>query len=147
MNKTIIRYPVDEMVSVDKVYYDHLPIETIKTDRNGRKRPVRTRLVSHNGRHTICRDIGLAVRKPYWGRLPVEKVICTEFENTIYLRKIDKRIPIVVEIRNALKLLGYPEGTNVGIWKGAYPNDDILYVQVEGEPVGIYNTKKHLFEE
>lgn len=144
MNKTIIRYPVDEIVSVDQAYYD-LPMEKILPDRNGRKRPQRTQLVSHNGRHTICRDIGLVLGNPYWGRLPVEKVICTDFVNTIYLRKIDKRIPLVAEICNALKLLGYPDGEKVNVWRGEYTPDDIIIVQVEGKNVGRYDMTKHTF--
>lgn len=157
--KQVIRIPEDKWVSVAEIYYK-LPVEKIKPDRNGRKRPQRTRLVSHNGRHTICRDIGLTFGEPYWDMLLVEKVICSEFENKIYLRKKKKieKHPVFREISDALAHLGYPNGTKVDFFlvmkdpillqvsEDQALHEDYILVRPEGETeLRTYNIKKHTF--
>lgn len=157
--KQVIRIPEDKWVSVAEIYYN-LPVEKIKPDRNGRKRPQRTRLVSHNGRHTICRDIGLTLGEPYWDVLPVEKVICSEFENKIYLRGKKKMLkhPVIGEISGAFARLGYPEGTKIEVRlisidpimllfvKDQALLEDCILARPEGEADWWkYNIQKHIF--
>ena len=84
--KQVIRIPEDEMVSVETAY-EQLPIERIKVDRNGRRRQERTKLMSCSGRHVICRDIGYTRLDMCWDPKPVDKIVITDFERRIYLRR------------------------------------------------------------
>lgn len=67
--------------------FDQLPAGTITEDRNGRKHKIKTPLVSHNGRHVIKKDIGHDYGSMYYDDLPVSKVIVSEFEYRIFLKK------------------------------------------------------------
>ena len=60
---------------------------SITEDENGRKHEIKTPLVSHNGRHVIKKDIGHDYGTMYYDDLPVSKVIVSEFEYRIFLRK------------------------------------------------------------
>lgn len=86
MRKGVIRIPEGDLVTVEDCY-EELPLGGIKTDRNGRKREVKVPLVSCNGKHTVCRDIGSTTKRMYWDDYPVEKIVCSEFEMKIYLRR------------------------------------------------------------
>lgn len=86
MTKAVIRIPENEFLTVEAVY-EQLPIEMVVTDRNGRKREVKVSLVSGNGKHVICRDIGMTTRRMLWDDYPVDKIIITRFEIKIYLRR------------------------------------------------------------
>jgi hypothetical protein len=116
--------------------------------------------MSHNGRHTICRDIGLLIWEQYWETLPVEKVICSEFENKIYLRGKKKILkhPVIGEISGAFGRLGYPEGTKIEIHlisidpimlrfvKDQALLEDCILARPEGEADWWkYNIQKHTF--
>ena len=76
----------DSEVTVSEIF-DQLPAGTITEDRNGRKHKIKTPLVSHNGRHVIKKDIGRDYGIMYYNDLPVSKVIVSEFEYRIFLRK------------------------------------------------------------
>ena len=76
----------DSNVTVSEIF-DQIPVGTIKEDRNGRKREIKTPLVSHNGRHVIKKNIGHDCGTMYYDDLPVSKVIVSEFECRIFLRK------------------------------------------------------------
>ena len=76
----------DSEVTVSEIF-DQLPIRSITEDENGRKHEIKTPLVSHNGRHVIKKDIGQDYGIMYYNDLPVSKVIVSEFEYRIFLRK------------------------------------------------------------
>ena len=76
----------DSEVTVSEIF-DQLPAGTVTEDRNGRKHKIKTPLVSHNGRHVIKKDIGHDYGSMYYDDLPVSKVIVSEFEYRIFLRK------------------------------------------------------------
>ena len=76
----------DSEMTVSEIF-DQLPAGTIAEDRNGRKHKIKTPLVSHNGRHVIKKDIGQDYGSMYYDDLPVSRVIVSEFEYRIFLRK------------------------------------------------------------
>lgn len=76
----------DSEMTVSEIF-DQLPAGTITEDRNGRKHKIKTPLVSHNGRHVIKKDIGHDYGSMYYDDLPVSKVIVSEFEWKIFLKK------------------------------------------------------------
>jgi len=76
----------DSEMTVSEIF-DQLPIRSITEDENGRKHEIKTPLVSHNGRHVIKKDIGRDYGIMYYNDLPVSKVIVSEFEYRIFLRK------------------------------------------------------------
>ena len=73
-------------ITVSEIF-DQLPIGSITEDENGRKHEIKTPLVSHNGRHVIKKDIGHDYGTMYYDDLPVSKVIVSEFEYRIFLKK------------------------------------------------------------
>ena len=87
--KFVIRVEEDSVITVDEVY-ERMPIGSIKEDRNGRKREIKIPLVTHNGRHVIERNINHDYGSMYYDELPVSKVIVSEFEWKIFLRKQKK---------------------------------------------------------
>lgn len=76
----------DSEMTVSEIF-DQLPIRSITEDENGRKHEIKTPLVSHNGRHVIKKDIGQDYGIMYYNDLPVSKVIVSEFEYRIFLKK------------------------------------------------------------
>ena len=48
----------EDRFTVWDVYFTIIPFNNLGKDRNGRTVPIRTKVVSQNGRHTICRDFG-----------------------------------------------------------------------------------------
>lgn len=76
----------DADMTVSEMFYQ-LPVGTIKKDKNGRIHEIKIPLVSHNGRHVIKKDIGHDCGRMCYDDLPVSKVIVSEFEYKIFLRK------------------------------------------------------------
>ena len=76
----------DSEMTVSEIF-DQLPIRSITEDENGRKHEIKTPLVSHNGRHVIKKDIGRDYGIMYYNDLPVSKVIVSEYEYRIFLKK------------------------------------------------------------
>ena len=84
------RYTIDIVGSNDitvSEIFDQIPVGTIKEDKNGRIHEIKIPLVSHNGRHVIKKNIGHDYGSMYYDDLPVSKVIVSEFEYRIFLRK------------------------------------------------------------
>ena len=90
MRKAVIRIPEDEFLTVEDAYEQFAPVTCMRRDRNGRKRVIRVPLVSQNGRHVICRDIGDAKFGMWWDGCPVDKVIISDFEVKIFMRRAKK---------------------------------------------------------
>jgi len=67
--------------------FNQIPLGTIKEDKNGRIHEIKFPLVSHNGRHVIKQNIGHDIGKMYYDDFLVSKVIVSEFEYRIFLRK------------------------------------------------------------
>lgn len=88
--KRVIRIPEDEHFSVEYAFGKYAPVTSIRRDRNGRKQLIRVPLVSQNGRHVICRDIGDAKFDMYWDYYPVDKIVISDFEVRIHLRRMKK---------------------------------------------------------
>ena len=86
MAKGVIRIPEKDLVTVEDCY-EELPLGGVKTDRDGRKREYKVLLVSCSGKHVVCRDIGLKTARMCWDDYPVEKIVFSEFEIRIYLRR------------------------------------------------------------
>ena len=76
----------DTDMTVSEIF-NQIPLGTLKEDKNGRIHEIKFPLVSHNGRHVIKQDIGHDIGKMYYDDLPVSKVIVSEFEYRIFLRK------------------------------------------------------------
>ena len=87
--KRVIRIPKEDFVTVEDCY-EQLPLGGIKIDKDGRKREVKVPLVSCNGKHVVCRDIGSTTKRMCWDDYPVEKITFSEFEIKIYLRRKKK---------------------------------------------------------
>ena len=82
----MIRIPKEDFVTVEDCY-EQLPLGGIKIDKDGRKREVKVPLMSCSGKHVVCRDIGLTTARMCWDDYPVEKIVFSEFEIRIYLRR------------------------------------------------------------
>ena len=82
----VINVTEDTDISVNEMF-EMLPVGSIATDGNGRKHEIKIPLVSHNGRHVIKKNIGHDYGSMYYDNLPVSKVIVSEFEWKIFLRK------------------------------------------------------------
>lgn len=87
--KRVIRIPKEDFVTVEDCY-EQLPLGGIKIDKDERKREVKVPLVSCNGKHVVCRDIGSTTKRMCWDDYPVEKITFSEFEIKIYLRRKKK---------------------------------------------------------
>ena len=87
--KYVIRVEEDSVITVSEMY-EQLPLGTLTSDRNGRTLEIKIPLVSHNGKHTISRNIGNDPESMYYDELPVSKVVVSEFEWKIFLRKQKK---------------------------------------------------------
>ena len=85
----MLRVPEGLLVTVEECF-EALPIASLGTDRDGRKREIKTPLLSCSGKHVVCRDIGATYGRMYWDDFPVEKVVFTRFEMKIYLRRLKK---------------------------------------------------------
>lgn len=85
--KAVFRIPKDEIYTVNQAYYD-MPLDNIIEDENGRKHVIRIPLVSQNGKHVICRDLDNAKDKMYFDDLPVDKIVLSDYERRIHLRKV-----------------------------------------------------------
>lgn len=84
------RYTIDIVGSNDitvSEIFNQIPLGTLKEDKNGRIHEIKFPLVSHNGRHVIKQNIGHDCGTMYYDDLPVSKVIVSEFEYRIFLRK------------------------------------------------------------
>ena len=85
--KAEFRIPKDKIYTVNQAYYD-MPLDNIIEDENGRKHVIRIPLVSQNGKHVICRDLDNAKDKMYFDDLPVDKIVLSDYERRIHLRKV-----------------------------------------------------------
>ena len=85
--KAVFRIPKDKIYTVNQAYYD-MPLDNIIEDEDGRKHVIRIPLVSQNGKHVICRDLDNAKDKMYFDDLPVDKIVLSDYERRIHLRKV-----------------------------------------------------------
>ena len=85
--KAVFWIPKDKIYTVNQAYYD-MPLDNIIEDENGRKHVIRIPLVSQNGKHIICRDLDNAKDKMYFDDLPVDKIVLSDYERRIHLRKV-----------------------------------------------------------
>ena len=85
--KAVIRIPKDKTYTVNQAYYD-IPLKNILEDEYGRKHVIRIPVVSQNGRHVICRDLDNAKDEMYFDNLPVDKIVMSDYEYRIHLRKV-----------------------------------------------------------
>ena len=69
-------------ITVSEIF-DQLPKGSITEDENGRKHEIKIPLVSH----MIKKDIGQDYGSMYYDDLPVSRVIVSEFEYRIFLKK------------------------------------------------------------
>jgi hypothetical protein len=70
--------------------FDSLPVWSITTDRNGRKRLITIPVFSENGKHKLIRDYGSIKEDSLYGSWEVSKVIITDLEWKIFLRRPGK---------------------------------------------------------
>lgn len=90
MKPTVRHIEPNERVTVKDAFYD-LPFRSLEFDRNGRKYEVKTRVMSHSGRHAVCRDYGLMRGATPFDDMLVEKVVSTDREDRIYQRRQEVR--------------------------------------------------------
>ena len=86
MKPTVRHIEPNERVTVKDTFYD-LPFRSLEFDRNGRKNEVKTRVMSHSGRHIVCQDYGKTRYANPFDNMLVEKIISTDREDRIYLRR------------------------------------------------------------
>ena len=87
----VYRTKPEEMFTVWGVFYNLIPSGNIRTNRDGRKFEKKTKILSHNGRHTICRNYGnVRENNTVLDDLIVDKMIDTGTEYRLYLRKEKK---------------------------------------------------------
>ncbi len=87
MQKEVIRFSEEDRVDVWTAYYEYVPMTTLYKNRNGRTCYRRTPVVTHNGRHTLSKDYGNTRAFGVLDGLLVSKVVLSEEESKIYLRK------------------------------------------------------------
>ena len=85
----VLNVPKGLHVTVEECF-EALPFASLGTDRDGRKREIKTPLLSCSGKHVVCRDIGATCGRRCWDDFPVEKVVFSRFEMKIYLRRMKK---------------------------------------------------------
>lgn len=91
MTKIVRLVEPSERLTVNDAFYN-LPFRSLVLDRNGRKHEVKTRVMSHSGRHIVCRDYGKMRYATPFDDMLVEKIITTDREDRIYLRRQEVRI-------------------------------------------------------